>query len=122
MLKTILPLTLPLILACGATFPPPTQRMADAEAAERSARELGASGQQQAQLSIKLAQEQIAQARKAMKKGDNERANGLLIRAKADAELALAQTRETTARGDTLEAIDDSAAQNTTNDVQGAIK
>jgi hypothetical protein len=57
-----------------------------------------------------------------MKKGDNERANGLLIRAKADAELALAQTRETTARGDTQEAIEDSAAQKTTNDAQGAVK
>ena len=32
----------PLLSACGATFPPPTQRMADAQSAERSARQVGA--------------------------------------------------------------------------------
>ena len=42
--------------ACGATVPPPTQRMADAESAERSAIELGANNEPAAQLSLKLAQ------------------------------------------------------------------
>ena len=31
-----------LLAACGGSFPPPTQRLADAQSAERSARELGA--------------------------------------------------------------------------------
>ena len=56
----------PFVLACGATFPPPTQRMADAQSAERSARELGANSVPMAKLSLKLAQEQISQAQKAM--------------------------------------------------------
>lgn len=112
----------PWVVACGATVPPPTQRMADAQSAERSARELGAEQQPAAQLSLKLAQDQIAQAQTAMKDGDNERADGLLVRATADAELAVAQARETVASADRQEAVDDSAAQKATNVGQGAVK
>ena len=112
----------PFVSACGGSLPPPTQRMADAQSAERSARELGASGVPDAQLSLTLAQEQIAEGKKAMEKGDNERADGLLKRAKADAELALAKARENGAKVGGQEAVQDSAAQKTTNDVQGAVK
>jgi len=108
--------------ACGASFPPPTQRMADAQAAERSARELGANNIPAAQLSLKLAQEQIADAKQAITAGENQRADSLLIRARADAELAVARTREMTARVDGQEAVADSNAQATTNVGQGAVK
>jgi uncharacterized protein YqfA (UPF0365 family) len=114
--------TLPVIGACGASFPPPTQRLADAQSAERSAREVGANDAPAAQLSLKLAQDQIGQAQKAMSDGDNERADSLLIRAKMDGELALAQAREKTARLDHQEAVVDSADQKTTNAGQGAVK
>src|SRR5262245_6228755 len=87
-------LVAPLVCACGASMQPPVQRLADAQAAERTARELGADSQPSAQLSLKLAQEQIAQAQRAMADDDNERANSLLLRAKADAELAVARARE----------------------------
>jgi len=112
----------PLIAACGGSFPPPTQRLADAQSAERSAREVGANDAPAAQLSLKLAQDQIGLAQKAMADGDNERADSLLIRAKMDGELALAQAREKTARADHKEAAADSAEQKTTNAVQGAVK
>ncbi len=112
----------PLIGACGASFPPPTQRLADAQAAERSAREVGANDAPAAQLSLKLSADQIGMAQKAMANGDNEKADSLLIRAKMDGELALAQAREKTARVDHQEAAADSAEQKTTNSVQGAIK
>jgi hypothetical protein len=46
----------------------------------------------------------------------------LLVRAKADSELALAQAREKIARVDHKEAIADSADQKTTNAAQGAVK
>lgn len=118
----ILLLTAPLIGACAASLPPPTQRLADAQAAERSARELGANDVPAAQLSLKLAQDQIGQAQKAMGDGDNERADALLIRAKMDGELALAQAREKTARADHQEAAADSAEQKATNIGQGAVK
>ncbi|HEX7604832.1 MAG TPA: DUF4398 domain-containing protein [Polyangiaceae bacterium] len=112
----------PLIWACGATFPVPTQRMADAQSAERSALELGASTEPQAQLSLGLAQEQMAQARKAIADGDNERADALLIRANADAELAIAIARERNALVENQKAAADSTAQRDTNVGQGAVK
>lgn len=111
----------PFVLACASSFPPPTQRLADAQGAERSARELGANNVPSAQLSLKLSQDQIAQAQKAMSTGDNERADALLTRAKVDAELALAQARENGARADHQSAVQDSAAQDATNIGQGAV-
>jgi hypothetical protein len=96
--------------------------MADAQSAERSARELGANSEPAAQLSLKLAQEQIALAHKAMTDGDNLRADSLLVRAKADAELAVAQAREKSAKTDAQKAVDDSLAQKATNIGQGAVK
>jgi hypothetical protein len=112
----------PFVWACGGSMPPPTQRMADAQAAERSAREVGATNEPGARLSLKLAQDQIADAQKAMTAGDNERAGSLLIRAKADAELAIAQAREKGARIAGQKAVADSAAQKATNVGQGAVK
>jgi hypothetical protein len=96
--------------------------MADAESAERAARELGANNQPDAQLSLKLADEQIAQAKGAMAKDDNARAESLLVRAKADAELAIAQSREKSARVAGQNAVDDAATQKATNAGQGAVK
>lgn len=119
---TSLLIVAPFLWACGASFPPPTQRMADAQAAERSAAELGANSVPVAQLSLKLAQEQIALAKKAVADGDNKVADGLLIRAKADAELAVAQAREKGAKVEVQKAADDSATQKATNVGQGAVK
>lgn len=109
------------LLACGGSYPPPTERLADAQAAERSAREVGANRVPAAQLSLKLSQEQIALAQKAMEEKDNEHADALLIRAKADAELAIALAREEAAKSDHQEAKADSAAQEATNEGQGAV-
>ena len=111
-----------LVSGCGASFPTPTQRMVDAQAAERGATELGANNEPAAQLSLKLAQEQSAQAKKAMADGENKRADGLLIRARADAELAIAQAKEKNAKTAGQRAVDDSAAQKATNSGQGAVK
>jgi len=123
MILSVLVAAAPLVWSgCAGSIPPPTQRMADAQAAERSAAELGANRVPAAQLSLKLAQEQIAQAKKAMADDENKRADSLLIRAKADAELALAQTREQTAKVAVAEAVDDSAEQKATNIGQGAVK
>lgn len=93
-------------LACGATYPTPTQPMADAQAAERSAREVGAASNPKAELHLKLAQEQIAAANRLINDGDNERATFVLARAKADAELALALAREQNARTEAQRAVD----------------
>ena len=93
------------VVACGATFPVPTQRMADAESAERSARELGAANQPAAKLHLSLAQEQIAKAKASVSEGENRTADLLLVRAKADAELAVSLAREQTARTELQQAV-----------------
>lgn len=96
------------LLACGASMPPPTQRMADAESAHRAAQELGASKQPSAQLHLKLAEEQMAKAKKLMNDGQNAEATSLLIRSKADSELAVALAREQKAAAELQEASKDS--------------
>ena len=101
-------------MGCGASFPEPTQKLADAESAHRSARELGADRKTDAQLNLKLAQEEIDAAKAQIKGGDNRRAEFLLLRAKADAELALSLARETDAKRETTNVID------TANAVQNA--
>jgi hypothetical protein len=85
------------LAACGG-YAVPTDRLIASEAAARSAREVGASNAPQAALHLKLAQEEIAQAKGLMNDGNNKRADYVLIRAKADAELALALAKEATAQ------------------------
>jgi hypothetical protein len=106
--------------ACGGSYPPPTQRMADAQSAERSAQELGAAENPQAELHLKLAQEQLAKAKAVLKTEDNRRADFMLIRAKADAELAIAIARAEKSKLEAQQALEESRAQAATNASQGA--
>jgi hypothetical protein len=87
-------LALPALWACGGNIPEPKQPAVEAEAAARGAREVGADSQPAAKLHLRLADEQINEAKAEIAKGDNERATYLLVRARADAELALALARE----------------------------
>lgn len=96
---------------CGASIPPPTQKLADAESAQRSARELGADKKTAAQLNLKLADEEIEAAKAQMKAGDNKRAEYILLRAKADAELALTLAREHDAKTETAKAVETSTSK-----------
>jgi hypothetical protein len=99
------------LTGCSATYPVPTQRLADAQSANRSAMELGADNQPDAQLHHKLANEQIAKANAVMQDGDNRRADLMLVRAKADAELALALAKEAKAKREVQQATEQSKAQ-----------
>jgi hypothetical protein len=110
------------LLACGASFPVPTQRMADAESAHRSALELGAATQPAAQLHVRLAEEQMAKAKLLINDGDNKGADSLLIRSKADSELALALAREQGSNVEVQRAVEQSNATTVTNASQGAVK
>ena len=122
MKTSILTLTTALLFAlgCGASYPPPTQQMADVQSADRSAIELGAQKNPRAQLHLKLAEEQLALAKTAVEDDDNEGAGSLLARAKADAELAIALTREDSAKMQEHKAVDQSNAQRSKNAEQGA--
>jgi hypothetical protein len=109
MRTSIISLLATLTGACASTLPP-TQRLADAESAMRSAREVGAESLPAARLEVKLAEEQIAQAKAQMATGDNKRADFILMRARADAELALALAREQNAGVETQKAAQQSGA------------
>jgi hypothetical protein len=88
-----------LSLAC-ASHPPPTDHMASAIAAVRGAQVAVTQAGQvpEAALHLKLAEEQVAQARQMIDRGDNERADYMTLRAFNDAELALALARAHEAR------------------------
>jgi Domain of unknown function (DUF4398) len=117
-------ISLPIALsfAACASFPPPTQRMADAESAHRSALELGAATQPAAELHVKLAEEQMTKAKTLMSSGDNKEADSLLIRSRADSELALALAREQGSSVEVQKAVEQSNATAITNATQGAVK
>jgi hypothetical protein len=81
-----------------ASHPPPTDHLATAIAAVHGAQVAGAARVPKAALQLKLAEEQVAQARKMMEEGDNERADYMTLRAYNDAALAVALARESEAQ------------------------
>jgi Domain of unknown function (DUF4398) len=85
------------LVACAGN--PPTEHLAASMAAVRGAETAGAASVPQAALHLKLAQEQIQQAKEMIEKDENERADSMTIRAYNDAELALALTREAQLKG-----------------------
>jgi len=103
-LSSMLVLFLSVCAGCGGA-PAPTERMASSEAAIRGAKEVGADGVPKASLYLKLSEEQVAKAKAMMADGDNERADLVLQRAQADAELALALARENTAKNEAQQLV-----------------
>jgi hypothetical protein len=77
-----------------ASAPPPSERLTTAESAIRGALEVEASAVPRAALHLKLAQEQVDKAKRYIEEGSNERADLALRRAQADAELAIALSKE----------------------------
>lgn len=67
------------------------------EGSIRAASEVGAEKDPRASLHLKLAEEQLALAKKLIESGENARADIVLQRALADSELALVLTNEATA-------------------------
>ena len=82
-----------LLAACGGAAVP-AEKLTSAKAAIRGAQEIGAEGNPQAALHLKLARDQVARAERLIKNDDNEEAALTLNQAQADADLALALTRE----------------------------
>jgi hypothetical protein len=82
------------LFAGCATTPPPTGALSSASSAIGAANEAGASTAATAQQPLTKARRELEQARGLMDNGDNRNARGLLIRAKADADLAASLARE----------------------------
>ncbi len=94
-----------LLLGACASSPVPADTLARSQAAVRSADEVGAQKVPVAALHLKVANEELEQARKLIADGDNKRAEYILLRAEADAEAALNLAREATARADAQKTI-----------------
>jgi hypothetical protein len=91
----------PLLTFLGCAAPPvPAEKLASAEAGIRAASEVGAEGVPQAALHLKLARDEVEQAKGLVHGGDHDRATIVLDRAEADAELSLALARESGARAE----------------------
>ncbi len=87
-----------LVGGCGGGFPEPRTQMAESEGAVRSAELAGAQNSPQSALHLKRAREQIMSAKNLIQEGENERAEWVLRRAQADADLALSLATEETQR------------------------
>ncbi|HKA89849.1 MAG TPA: DUF4398 domain-containing protein [Haliangiales bacterium] len=84
-------------IGCGSAQVP-ADKMAASEASIRAADEVGAKNVPTAALHLQFAKEQVEQAKKLIADDDNERARWVLMRAEADAELALVLAREQSMR------------------------
>jgi hypothetical protein len=82
-------------VGCGAATLPPEQ-LASTSASMRAAQELGAQNVPKADLHLRLAKEEVAQAQKLAEDGDDDLGRTQLERAKADADLAVALARQAT--------------------------
>lgn len=83
-----------LIFGCGGGYPEPRNQLAASEAAMRAAEVAGAQNSPQSALHLKRAREQIDSGRNLMQEGENERAEWVLRRAQADADLAMSLATE----------------------------
>jgi hypothetical protein len=86
------------LLAACATTPPPVQHLSAASAAVGAAQEAGADRDTRAAAALARAHQELEAARGAMSARDNEAAEGLLIRARADGALAASLARESRLR------------------------
>lgn len=71
----------------------------------RAAEEAGAAKVPQASLHLQLAREELAQARELSAKGEKDKAASMLLRAEADAELAVVLSREDAERTEANAAV-----------------
>jgi len=94
------------LAAACASAPAPTDRVASSQASIRAAEEMGAHNVPTAALHLQLANEELDQSRQLIRAGRNDRARTLLMRAEADAELALTLARESSMRAQAQQAME----------------
>jgi hypothetical protein len=80
------------LAACGSAALP-IDKLTDAKSTVRAAQEAGAQSTPQAQLHLKMANDELASAQKAIDENDGDRARLLLNQAQADADLSLTLAR-----------------------------
>ena len=99
-------LVMAIFLGGCATAGPSAPTMEATAASIRAAEELGAPRVPQASLHLQLAKEQSEHAKQLVAKGEGEEAGSLMLRADADAELAVALARNAVANAKAQHAMD----------------
>lgn len=94
------------IAGCGGSPPVPADQVTQTEAAIRAASEVGAPSVPKAALHLKMAQDQLQTAKGLMAEQQNDEARLVLDRARVDAELAIALSKEATLRAQAAEALE----------------
>ncbi|WP_437282802.1 DUF4398 domain-containing protein [Sorangium sp. So ce375] len=94
------------VAGCAAHAPSFGERLGASEAMIRAAEEDGADEDPRAEAHLRLAREQVQRATRLSADGVPDRARRMLLRAQADAELALALAREARAQARTHEALE----------------
>lgn len=94
--KTLMLLVALTAVGCAST-PPPSEQNAASQSAIRGAKEVGAQGVPEASLFLRLSEEEVARSKVLLANGDKSESDLALKRADADAELAIALTRQKTA-------------------------
>jgi hypothetical protein len=92
-------------VVAGCASSPPLQTEGSTSGI-RAAEELGAAKVPEAKLHLQLAKEELGNAEALAKGGDPERANSMLRRAEADAQLAVALSREEVEKNESLAAVE----------------
>jgi hypothetical protein len=95
------------LAGCGGGYPEPRNQLTASEAAVRAAEVAGAQNSPQSALHLKRAREQVDSGRGLIQEGENERAEWVLRRAQADADLALSLAEEETQRKKAAEVKED---------------
>jgi hypothetical protein len=90
----------------GAVVAVPSLGAEDSTGAIRAAEEVGAAHNPEAALHLELAKEQFEHARKLTSPDDRPAATRLLLRARADADLSLALTRQGNSKLEALAALE----------------
>ncbi len=85
---------LALLVGCATASEAPVERLVTSQATVRAAEEVGAGQSPRAAFHLRLAKEQLADAKRMMNAGKNAEANVLLQRAASDAELSMALTKQ----------------------------
>lgn len=97
------------VAGCGSSVAP-NAKVASSEAAIRAAQETGSGKVPEAALHLKLAEEQLQAAKVLIRDNDNKRAEYVLMRAQADAELAIALSHVAVSNAQAGTAVDEARA------------
>lgn len=95
------------LVITGCASNPPPKGLGATEAAVGGAEQVGGQGDPQAALYLKLAHEELAQAKRLAEQGEGQRADRMLLRSLADAELSLALARQSMEQNQAQEAINE---------------